>query len=255
MGISFMNNVGVLNTIRNISTIQRSLLKTGSKLSSGLRINTAADDPAGLVISERMRAQIGSIAQELANLDNNINMSNTADQAITGLEDKLIELRELALGAANSAAGDASTLKAYQAASDNLVSSFNMARDSSSFGNRKLLDGSEGSVADIEKLDQIDLYSPEKAVEAVEYIDEAIKKVTDTHGQVGANTKNYMASFRSNLEVSQNNLIAAESAIRDTDYALEQTNFINLLLRQKTAMGVLAQGNLQAASVFGLLSL
>jgi flagellin len=255
MGISFMNNVGVINTIRNISTIQRSLLKTGSKLSSGLRINTAADDPAGLVISERMRAQIGSIAQELANLDNNINMSNTADQAITGLEDKLIELRELALGAANSAAGDAGTLRAYQDASDNLVSSFNMARDSSSFGNRKLLDGSEGSVADIEKLDQIDLSSPEKAVEAVEYIDEAIKKVTDTHVQVGANTKNYMASFRSNLEVSQNNLMAAESAIRDTDYALEQTNFIKLLLRQKTAMGVLAQGNLQATSVFGLLSL
>lgn len=255
MGISFMNNVGVINTIRNISTIQRSLLKTGSKLSSGLKINTAADDPAGLVISERMRAQIGSIAQELANLDNNINMSNTADQAITGLEDKLIELRELALGAANAAAADSGTLKAYQDAADNVVSSFNMTRDSSSFGNQKLLDGSDGSVANIEQLSEIDLSTPEKAAEAVEQIDDAISKVTDTHIQVGANTKNYMTSFRNNLEVSQNNLVAAESAIRDTDYALEQTNFLSLLLRQKSAVGVLAQGNLQAASVFGLLSL
>ena len=255
MGISIMNNVGVMNTIRNISTIQRSLYKAGSKLSSGLKINQASDDPAGLVISERMRAQIGSIAQELANLDNNINMSNTADQAMTGLESKLVELRELALGAADSAGNDANTSAAYQDAAQNVVSSYNRIVETSSFGSQKLLDGSEGSVANVDKLADIDLSSPEKAAETVERIDDALNELSQKHVEVGANTQNYMVSFRNNLEVSQNNLVAAESAIRDTDYAIQQTNFINLLLQEKSGMAVLAQGNLQASTVFGLMSL
>ncbi len=255
MGISLLNSVGVINTIRNISTIQRSLMKTGKKLSSGLKINQASDGPASLVISERMRAQIGSIAQELTNLDNNINMSNVADQAMTGLEDQLIELRELAIGAANSATNDDSTLSAYQGAADNVVSSYNRVVDETSFGTQKLLDGSEGSVTSVDKLQDIDLSTPEKAAQAVEMIDEELGKLSSGHIQVGANTSTYMESFRNNLEVTHNNMIAAESTIRDTDYAVEQSNLINLLIQQKSGVAMLAQGNLQAEAVFGLLSI
>ncbi len=254
MGISALNNVGVLNTIRNISTIQRSLYKTSQKLSSGLRINSADDDPAGLVISEKMRAQIGSIAQELSNLDNSINKSNVADQALSSIEDQLVELRELALGAADSASNDDNTQAAYQSAAENVVTSYSRIIEDSSFGTQKLLDGSEGAVAHIKALEGIDLSSPEKAAESVERIDAALSDVTGKHIEVGANTKNYMASFRDSLEVTQNNMIASESAIRDTDYAAEQTQFLALLLQQKAGMAVLAQGNLQPQAVFGLLS-
>jgi len=255
MGISLLNNIGVINTIRNISTIQRSLLKTGKKLSSGLKINQASDGPASLVISERMRAQIGSIAQELTNLDNSINMSNVADQAMTGLEDQLIELRELAIGAANSATNDENTLTAYQDAADNVVSSYNKVIDETSFGSQKLLNGSEGSVTDVAQLQEIDLSTPEKAAEAVELIDEELGNLSSKHIQVGSNTSVYMETFRNNLEVTHNNMVAAESSIRDTDYALEQTRMINLLLQEKSSIAMLAQGNMQAESVFGLLSI
>lgn len=255
MGITALNNVGVLNTIRNISTIQRSLFKTSQKLSSGLRINSADDDPAGLVISEKMRAQIGSIAQELSNLDNSINKSNVADQALSSLEDQLVELRELALGAAESATNDENTQAAYQNAAENVVASYNRIIEDSAFGKQRLLDGSEGAVTDVRALEEIDISSPEKAAEAVELIDEALSNVTGKHIEVGATTKNYMTSFRNSLEVSQNNLIASESAIRDTDYAREQTEFLGFMIRQQAGIAVLAQGNLQPQAVFGLLSL
>jgi len=253
MGIPYLNSLGVINTIRNISTMQRSLYKTGRKLPSGLRTNSAADDPAGLVISERMRAQIGTIAQELANLDNNINKSGLADQAMTSLEDKLVELRELAIGAADSASNDRNTLRAYQDAANDVVLSYNRVIESASFGSQKLLDGSEGSMADLRALDEIDLSSPDKAAEAVEKIDQALSKLSEKHVELGANTQRDLVSFRNSLEITQNNMISSESAIRDTDYAKEQTMYINLLIRQKAGMAVLAQGNLRSQGVFGLL--
>jgi flagellin len=254
MGISILNNVGIMGTVRNISTMQRSLLKTGSKLSSGLRINQASDDPAGLVISERMRAQIGSIAQELTNLDNNINKSNAADQMMTGLEDKLVELREMAIGAADSASNDSNTLQAYQQTADNAVGAYNRVIETSNYGSQTLLDGSEGSVTDLQKLENIDLSSPEKAAESIEKIDAALSDLNAKHIEVGANTANYMESFRSNLEIAQNNMVAAESAIRDTDYALEKANMMSLLIKEQAGIALLAQGNLNAKSVFGLLT-
>jgi flagellin len=254
MGISILNNVGIMGTVRNISTMQRSLLKTGSKLSSGLRINQASDDPAGLVISERMRAQIGSIAQELTNLDNNINKSNTADQMMTGLEDKLVELREMAIGAADSASNDSNTLQAYQQTAKNAVGAYNRVIETSNYGSQTLLDGSEGSVTDLQKLENIDLSSPEKAAESIEKIDAALSDLNAKHIEVGANTANYMESFRSNLEIAQNNMVAAESAIRDTDYALEKANMMSLLIKEQAGIALLAQGNLNAKSVFGLLT-
>jgi flagellin len=254
MGISILNNVGIMGTVRNISTMQRSLLKTGSKLSSGLRINQASDDPAGLVISERMRAQIGSIAQELTNLDNNINKSNAADQMMAGLEDKLVELREMAIGAADSASNDSNTLQAYQQAADNAVGAYNRVIESSNYGSQTLLDGSEGSVTDLQSLEGIDLSSPEKAAESIEKIDAALSDLNAKHIEVGSNTANYMESFRSNLEIAQNNMVAAESAIRDTDYALEKANMMSLLIKEQAGLALLAQGNLNAKSVFGLLT-
>jgi flagellin len=254
MGISILNNVGIMGTVRNISTMQRSLLKTGAKLSSGLRINQASDDPAGLVISERMRSQIGSIAQELTNLDNSINKSNATDQIMAGMEDKLVELREMAIGAADTASNDSNTLQAYEQVADNVVSSYNRIIETSTYGSQKLLNGTEGSVTDLQKLEDIDLSTPEKATESIEKIDAALSDLNTKHIEVGANTANYMESFRSNLEIANNNMAAAESAIRDTDYALEKANMMSLLIKEQAGIALLAQGNLNAKSVFGLLT-
>lgn len=248
------NTAGMLNAVRNVSIFQRSLKKTGSKLTSGLKINSAADDPAGLIISEQMRSQMGEVSAKLKALDNKINLNNVADQAMYEMEEQLIELRELAVGAANSATNDENVAQAYQQSADYLVESYNRIASETSYGKQKLLDGSEGSVADLEKLSSFDISDPEAAGAAIEEIDKALGTVFDAHAEVGATSKNDLEAYRNNLEVAQGNMMQAESNLRDTDYALEQTKYVNHLLQNRVAVAVLAQGQQSAKTVFGLLS-
>jgi flagellin len=254
MSISLFGSEHARNTLRNLSTIQRSLLKTGRKLSSGQRINSAADDPAGLVISEKMRAQIASISQELSSLDNSVNMSNVADQAMTSMTNQLIDLRDLAIGAANSAMNDDVTMQAYQNAAAAVVTTYNsMAADTSYAGN-KLLDGSENSLLEVGSLENIDFSTPDSAVNSIERIDNVLTELSNSHIELGASTKYYVESFQRNMEVTQNSLISSESTIRDADFALENVGYVNFLMRENITMAVLAQGNLMPKSVFGVLS-
>lgn len=254
MSMTVYNTAGMLNAVRNVSIFQRSLKKTGSKLSSGLKINNAADDPAGLIISEQMRSQMGEVSAKLKALDNKINLNNVADQAMYEMEDQLIELRELAVGAANSATNDENVAQAYQQSADYLVESYNRIASETSYGKQKLLDGSEGSVADLEKLANFDISDPEAAAAAIEEIDKALGTVFNAHAEVGATSKNDLEAYRQNLEVAQGNMMQAESNLRDTDYALEQANYVNYLLQNRVAVAVLAQGQQSAKTVFGLLS-
>jgi len=254
MSVSLFGTEYVKNTLRNISTIQRSLLKTSRRLSSGQRINTADDDPAGLVISEKMRAQIASIAQELSSLDNSINMSNVADQAMTTLTDQLIDLRELAVGAANSAFNDDTTAEAYQNAANEVVATFNNITETTSFAGKKLLDGSESALINVGKLEDIDFSSADNANESIEQIDSVLSELSENHIELGASTKYNIESFRTNVVTTQNNLISSESTIRDADFALENSNYINFLIRENIAMAVLAQGNILPRSAFGVIN-
>ena len=102
MSIMINSNLAGMNTVRNISLIQRSISRTMQRLSSGLEINQASDGPAGLVISEQMRSQIGSLTQQIKNLEFNLNKNNAADSAISELRDKLSEIRSIAMSAADA---------------------------------------------------------------------------------------------------------------------------------------------------------
>ncbi len=253
MGLSINTNAGSLNTVRNLSTMQRSIRKTMQKLSSGLRINSAADDPAGLVISEQMRAQIGSIAQEIANLDGIISRNKTADSCLMQMQDRLIDMREVAVAAASNGYVDDSMVEAYESELNNCASAFNSMAETAAFGTKKLLDGSDGSVAEIEDVEQFDLSSPESVEQAVEAIDEKLAEIHGVQGELGASTAHELASMRDSLEISHRNLTESESIIRDADMAREQVNFVSQLLRIQVGTAVLAQGNLLAKNVFGLI--
>jgi flagellin len=243
-----------MDAARNIGLTQSNLMKNMSRLSSGLRINSAADDPAGLVISEQMRAQIGSLEQEIKNTDLSINMYQTASHGIGQLQDDLIQLRSLAVAAANEGYNnDEVTSAAYDTAAMNLTNSYNRKIDSAQFGSQKLLDGSEGSVADIGQLTDIDLSSADAAQAAIEKIDDEISKLGTEQANIGSKVTHDLESTRNSLSVSLQNLTAAESTIRDTDFAQEVSLFVRNQLLLQSGTAVLMHANQSAQGVLGLL--
>ena len=252
MGVA--SNAGSLNIVRNLSTIQRSLRKTQDKLSSGFRINSADDDPAGLVISEQMRSQVATVSQQISNLENTINKSKTADSAMMQLEDQLLEMREIAVAATSTGNVDDAMRSAYESALNSSVETYNDIVENESYGTQKLFDGSETSVADLETITQFDLSDSEQAKQAIAAIDEKLNEVTKAHGELGANAKNEIETMQRNLRNTQINLTQSESEIRDADMAAEKTREVSLMLRLQGGISLMAQGNLMANSVLGLLN-
>lgn len=140
-----------INTNSSAQTAHRLLLSTNSKvsksierLSSGYKINTAADDPAGLVISEKLRAQVGGLNQAISNAGDAVNMVKTAEGALVEVSSLLSSMRDLAVHAANAGANDNEAVAADQAQIDNAIASINKIAEETQFGTKKLLDGSAG---------------------------------------------------------------------------------------------------------------
>lgn len=248
-------NISALDAARNLGLAQSGFARNIAKLSSGLKINSAADDPAGLVISEQMRAQIGSLQQQINNTDLSINKYQTADHAVGQLQNSLVQLRSLAVAAANEGFNDAAVSAAYQTAAENLIHSFNAGVENAQFGSQQLLNGGEGSVADVEQLSDIDLSSPEAARASIERIDTAIENLGTVQGNLGAKVSRDLESTRDSLAVTLQNLTAAESTIRDTDYAAEGAKLVRNLLLQNSGVAALAHAGQSAANVLGLLNL
>lgn len=254
MTISMNSNISGMNTVRNISLIQRSLNRTMQKLSSGEQINSAADGPADLVISEQMRSQIGSITQQIRNLESNLNKNSAADAAIGELGSKVLEMRTIVVAAANEGSASKETAKAYQQQMNDVIATYNEQVSNASYGTQKLLDGSEGSAAKVASIENVDVSTPEDAQEAIREIDALQSQLNTAQASVGAKSKNEYESTIRSLEVASENLSAAESTIRDTDYANTQADYLKRMIQLNAGMAVLTQGNLSANSVFKLLN-
>lgn len=145
MSLSINNNITSLNAWRSVKTTDSKMSSTMEKLSSGLRINRAADDPAGLVISEKMRAQLIGLDTAAKNSEKAINMIQTAEAALDQVQKLLGKMRQLALDSANSGVNDAAMLGANQDELDEAISSVTRIGDYTQFGTKKLLNGNLGS--------------------------------------------------------------------------------------------------------------
>lgn len=141
MSLGINNNITALNAWRQMKTTDRNLSSSMEKLSSGLRINRAADDPAGLVISEKMRAQIVGLNAAVKNAEKAINMVSTAEASLDKVMGMLDKMRELSIDAANIGVNDQSMLAANQAELDELIDSITRIAGFTQFGTLKLLDG------------------------------------------------------------------------------------------------------------------
>ncbi len=147
MSLRINNNIAAIDAHRNMVNTTIGLSQSMEKLSSGYRINRAADDPAGLVISEQFRAQIAGLNKAISNSEGSINMIQTAEGALTELNSLLVSMRELAIHAANEGFNDTAQLEADQAEIDNAVKTIDRIAANTQFGTKKLLDGSNANVA------------------------------------------------------------------------------------------------------------
>ena len=145
MSLRINNNISALNGHRNLVKNDEAVSKSLERLSSGLRINRASDDAAGLIISEQMRAQVTGLNQAIANSEQAVTLVQTAEGALDEVSNLLNKARSLSIHAANDGLNDQSQLVADQTEMDNLLDSINRIAANTQFGTKKLLDGSLSS--------------------------------------------------------------------------------------------------------------
>jgi flagellin len=279
MTISVLTNVASLNAQRNLTATQSALAASVGRLSSGMRINTAADDAAGLGISENLKANIRSLAQAQRNANDGISMSQVAEGSMNEMQGIVSRMRELAVQSANATLGD--TERGYiQTEFLQLGQEINRISAVTDFNGQKLLDGSASTgltfqigiknTADdrismsITKLTTSTLGSTSlhlsaaslstaaNAQTAIGTFDKAIQQLSQARAKVGA-TQNRMTVTVSNLAVAQENLQAANSRIRDVDVAQETASLTKSQILSQAGLAVLAQANQLPQSALSLL--
>lgn len=149
MSLRINTNIQAQNALRNVSLTSDALGRTIERLASGLRVNRAADDPAGLIISENLRAQITGLQQAINNAQDATNMIKTAEAALDEVHNALRTMRQLVLHAANTGVNDYAALMADQTQIRALIDSINRIAEQTAFGTKKLLDGTSGITAQV----------------------------------------------------------------------------------------------------------
>jgi len=265
-------NVMALNAQNMLSGNQSAVSKSINKLSSGLRINSAADDAAGLAISEKMRSQIRGLDQAESNAQDGISLIQTAEGALQQTTDILQRMRELVIKAENSGVLSDDDRTAITVEVDVLEVELDRIANSTSFNGKKLLDGSEPVFSfkigantldcdtltisignmDAETLEVDELEIIDDPSGALELIDAAIIKVSSQRANLGA-VQNRMEYAIESLSTTSENLTAAESRIRDVDMADEMVTFTKNNILQQSAMAMLAQANQQPNQILSLL--
>jgi flagellin len=274
MGLRVNTNSASINAQRNLSSVTDRLSGNFRRLSTGLRISSAADDAAGLAISERLRSQIRSLDQAKRNANDGISMAQTAEGALNEVSSILTRLRELAIQSSNGSVSnqDKETLdQEFQS----LVSEVNRIGASTEFSGIKLLDGSTSSVSfqvgfgttagtdtisvslsaalsTSLSLNSLDIGSGGATTTAITNIDAAINTVSGLRGTLGA-VQNRLGSTINNLSITVENLSAAESRIRDVDIAYETAQLTRNQILQQASIAVLGQANSLPQSALRLL--
>ncbi len=264
MGLRVNTNIASLNAQRNLEGITSRLNTNYRRLSTGLRITTAADDAAGLAISERLRAQIRSIQQAKRNANDGISLVQTTEGALNEVSSIMIRMRELAIQANNGSvsSSDRKTLNEEFSA---LISEVDRIAKSTRFNQISLLDGSAtnlqfqvgfGTTGGVDTilvslspalstslgLSGLSINSSGSPSASIAAIDTAIDSISSLRGTLGA-AQNRLSSTISNLGVASENLSSAESRIRDVDVALETASLTRNSILQQAAISILGQAN------------
>jgi flagellin len=273
------HNLNAMNSHRQMGVNMNQGAKAMEKLSSGLRINRAGDDAAGLAISEKMRGQIRGLDMASKNSQDGISLIQTAEGALNETHAILQRMRELTVQASNDTNND-DDRAALQLEVDELITEIDRIATETEFNTQKLLDTTGGTGGDGAFTFQIgannsanqqltvtisDMQAAALGVDGVDLtgdaattagmlddIDAAIKLVSDERAMLGAN-QNRLEHTIKNLDVAGENLQSAESRIRDVDMAKEMMEFTRTNILNQASQAMLAQANQQPQAVLQLL--
>lgn len=266
MGMRISTNVSAINAQRTLTTSQREIGKSMSQLASGSRINKAADDAAGLAISENMKSQIRSFSQASRNANDGISMVQTAEGGLSEVSNILVRMRELGIQSASDTVGEAER-GFLDKEVQQLKAEAQRITQTTRFGNTKLLDGSgdkydfqvginndpeadrisynagetNASIDNI-GIDGFDFSTKEGAQDALAKIDSAQLQVNGFRAGLGA-LQNRLQSTVDNLGVQHENISAANSRIRDTDVAMVTADSTRNQILLQANTSVLSQAN------------
>ena len=269
-------NIAAINAQRNLGNNQRGIDGSLAKLASGSRINIAADDAAGLAISENLKAQIRSVRQANRNAHEGISMVQTAEGGLNEIGNIIIRLRELGIQAASDTVGDVER-GFIDKEVQQLKNELQRISQVTTWGKTKLLDGTSPdfdyqvgvfndrfedritfaaseNVATLDALGLggLDYNSKEGAQEALEMLDSAQTNVNGLRSNLGA-LQNRLVSTVQNLEVAEENISAANSRIRDTDVAHSSAELTRNNILLQAATSTLAQANQKNAIALKLI--
>lgn len=276
MGFRINTNIASISAQRSLGVSNRESEGVLSKLSSGTRITKAADDAAGLAISEKMKADIRSMRQADRNANDGISMVQTAEGGLNEVSSILTRMRELAIQTSSDTVGDVErgmTNMEYQ----NLKLELERISQVTEFNGKKLLNG-EGEMYDfqvgkgndafndrisynagqansrVENLGvaELDVSTKEGSQDSLGALDSAIEKVSGQRAYLGA-IQNRLTSTSNNLQIATENLSAANSRIRDVDYADATAQKAKLDILNAAGTSVLAQANMNSQNALKLI--
>ena len=274
------HNIASMNTQRNLNISSFDLAKSLQKLSSGFRINVAADGPADLVISEGLRVQISGLNAALRNTQEASNYLGIAEGALGEITNLLDTMRALAVHAANTGVVTPSQVAADQAEVDRALASINRINSATRFAGTKVFTtanktfhiGEGSTVASDEVTIAVGTVSlgnlalgtlsgvagaNRLAVNpraAISLIDAAVTRVASLRGRLGAMIKDTLQTNVNSLSVALENVTATESFIRDTNMAEETSEYTKNQILVQAGVSVLAQANVASKSVLQLLT-
>jgi flagellin len=266
MGLRISTNVAALNAQKNLSFTQRAQDRSLARLSSGFRINQAADDAAGLAISENLKASIRGMRQASRNANDGISLVQVAEGGLNEVSNMLVRLRELAVQGASDTIGDTER-KFIDVEYQQLKSEIQRISEVTTFNGRDLLNGT-GGVIDIQVGVNNDVFkdrisfnasaanaslealgmtaegtaTKEMAQTSMDAVDKAIVSVNAIRANFGA-MQNRLTSTTANLAISDENLSAANSRIRDADIAAESSELMRNQVLMQAGISVLSQAN------------
>lgn len=276
MSTRINHNILALTAQRNIWNTQNQLDVAVNRLSSGLRINNAWDDPAGLAVSERFRAQISSMDEAERNANYDINLMQTAEGALSVVDEKLTRLRALAVEASNGALTDTDR-NALNVEFGQLVSEITRIANVTNYNGLNLLDGTYSSTGikfhigtyNVENqdyyfvqfnamtssalgIDAADITNTATAQAAIGLIDTAINSKDTERTRIGAYVERLQGTIQQ-IQIARENATSSESQIRDADIASEMSNFVKAQILMQTGVSMLAQANMIPQTIAGIL--
>jgi len=256
MGLTINTNLEAMNASRNLNNTENMLSETMQRLSSGLRVNTAADDVAGYAISQSLQAQVNGLDQAQQNIQDAVALAQTAQGALNNINTMLQRVRQLGVEYLDGTTSEEDK-ESISAETEQLVEEIKRVGETTQFNGVSLLSGEEEIKFQVGANDKetigvktIELYKEIEDVKGVfaaekeplKEIDEAINTVSKLAGEFGS-VQDRIQFTQSNLEVYSQNLTSAVSAITDVNMATEMTNFTKDQVLQQAGVSILAQAN------------